>query len=255
VVRVKRFASRHSVQEVVVELGGREELGERPLHLRADRTPKTLYFLVAGQEVLLRIEGLVARRGRVFVEIEDLSRLKGVLEEVKLLGPLFSSMELGDLEEALEALATIEDGEARTEGPYVLVRKGGRRILGRRRLFGDPILDRKFMAGEEIAFSHPEGVAIGLRADLKDGWMRIREGYIRWEDEAVELRHSGASYFVNEGALGELLRGGLLEALDRAESLRMRTLIEELLEGEDPLEALKEEGFVRRVKMNVLASF
>lgn len=253
-VRVKHYAPR-STQGVVVELGGREGLGERYLHLQADRTPKSLHFLAAGQKVLLEMEGLVARRGRVFVEIGDPSRLKKVLEEVRLLDPLFSSMGLGDLEEALEALATIEDGEARTEGPYVLVRKGSRWTLGRRALFGDPILDRKFMAGEEAAFSHPEGVAICLKADLTGGWMRIREGRIRWGTEAVEFRCAGGSHFVNEDALRELLRCGLLGALDCAKSLRMRTLIEGLLEEEDPLGALKEGGFIERVKVDALAKF
>jgi hypothetical protein len=47
----------------------------------------------------------------------------------------------------------------------------------------------------------------------------------------------------------------LLGALERAESSRMRALIEELLEGGDPIEALKEEDFVERVKMNLLAKF
>jgi hypothetical protein len=209
------------------------------------------------QGVLLEIlpGSLIARRGRVFVEARGLSELEEVLEGVRLLGPLLSSLDLEGLEEALETLATLEDGEARAEGPYVLVRKGNSRILVRGALFGDPTLDCELVAGREITLFHPGGVAIGLKADLRGGWMRIQEGHVRWGDEACRLRCEGGIYFVNEGAFQELLRRGLLGALERAESSRMRALIEELLEGGDPIEALKEEDFVERVKMNLLAKF
>jgi hypothetical protein len=164
-------------------------------------------------------------------------------------------LDLGGLEEALEALVALENGEARREGPYVLVRKGNSRILAQGALFGDPTLDCEFVAGREITLSHPGGVAIGLKADLRGGWMRIREGYIGWGDEVCQFYCAGASHFVNESSLRELLRCGLLGALSRSESSRMRALIEELLEGGDPLEALKEEDFVERVKMDLLAKF
>ena len=253
VVRVKRFHSQRSAQEVVVEIGWKE----RRFHFQADGTLKAFSLMATRQGVLLEIlpDLLIARRGRVFVEARSLSELEEVSEGVKILGPLLSSLDLGGLEEALEALATLEDGEARREGPYVLVRKGGSRVLAQGALFGDLTLDCEFVAGREITVSHPRGVAIGLKSDLRGGWMRIREGYIRWGDEVCQFYCTGASHFVNESSLRELLRCGLLGALSRTESLRMRALIEELLEGGDPLEALKEEDFVERVKMNLLAKF
>jgi hypothetical protein len=256
VVWVKRFDSQRSAQEVVVEVGPRKE--ERPLRPEAARIPKKLFFsVIMGQGVLLEIlpGPLIARWGRVFMEACTLRKLKEVLEGVRLLVPLLSSMGLEDLEEALKVLATLEDGEARMEGAYTLIRKGSLRVLGRGALFGDPILDCEFMAGNEVAFSFPVGVAISLKGDLKGGWMRIREGYIRWKNEVSELSCAEASHFVNESSLGELLRCGLLGALSRTESLRMRALIEKLLERGDPLEALKEEGFIEQAEMDLLAEF
>jgi hypothetical protein len=187
--------------------------------------------------------------------VRTLRKLKEILEWVRLLGPLLSSMGLEDLEEALKVPATLEDREARMEGAYTLIRKGSLRVLGRGALFGNPILDCEFMAGNEVAFSFPGGAAIGIKGDLRGGWMRIREGHIRWKNEVSELSCAGASHFVNESSLGELLRCGLLGALSRTESLRMRALMEKLLERGDPLEALKEEGFIERAEMDLLAEF
>jgi len=254
IVKVKRFDSQRSAQEVAVEMGPWGEWQGGCLPIEAGRIPKRLFFVAVGQDVLLEVGPLIARWGRVYVDVCGLPKLKEVLEEARLLRPLLSSMSLGDLEEALEALATLEDGQARAEGPYVLIRKGSLRVLGRGELFGDPNLDCRFMLGEEVGFSFPGGVEIGLKADLRGGWMRMEEGRIRWGNEVCQLYCAGASHFVNEGALRELLRCGLLGALSRSESLRMRTLIEELLR-EDPLEALKEEGFVERIKMDLLAKF
>jgi hypothetical protein len=253
VVRVKRFRPQRLAQEVVVEIGRKE----RRFHLQTDGVLEEFSLVATRQGVLLEIlpDSLIARRGRVFVQAESLSELKEILEGARLLRPLLSSMDLGNLEEALRALAALGEGEARREGPYVLVRKGNSRILVRGALFGDCALDCELVIGREVTLSHPGGVAIGLKADLRGGWMRIQEGYIRWGDEVCWLYCKGGVYFVNEGAFQELLRRGLLGALERAESSRMRVLIEELLEGEDPLEALKEEDFVERVKMNLLAKF
>ncbi len=83
--------------------------------------------------------------------------------------------------------------------------------------------------------------------------MRIQEGCIRWGDKVCQLYCAGATRFVNEGALRELLRCGLLGALDRTECSAMRALIEEVLKGEDPLEALREEGLTERVKMDLVS--
>jgi hypothetical protein len=255
IVRVKHFDSQHSAQEVVVEMGPWEGWEERCLRLEADRTPKGFFFATMGQDVLLQTGSLIARWGRIYADFWSISKLKEALEGVRLLGPLLSCLGLGGLEEALETLATLEDGEARMEGPYVLVRKGSLRVLGRGALFGDPILDCRFVLGEEVSFSFPGGVAIGLKADLGGGWMRMEEGYIRWGNEVCQLYCAGGTHFVNEGALQELLRCGLQGALSRTKSLRMRTLIEELLEKGDPIEALKEEGFIERIKMDLLAKF
>ncbi len=253
-VRVKRFGP-HSAQEVVVEMGTEEGWEERRFPLQAGHAPKRFCFVATGQEVLLETGSLIAKWGRVFVQVRSPSELEKALEEARVLSPLLASMDLGGLEGALEALATIEDGQTRTEGPYVLVRKGDLWTLGRGRLFGDPLLDSRFVAGREVTLSFPGGVAMGLKGDVTQGWMRIQEGYIRWGKEVSRLYCAGAAYFVNEGALRELLRCGLLGALDCAESSAMRVLIEELLKGEDPLEALKEEGLTERVKMDLLAEF
>ncbi len=253
-VRVKRFGP-HSAQEVVVEMGAWEGWEERRFRLPGDRLPKRFCFVAMGQEALLETGSLIAKWGRAFVQVGSLPELEKTLEEARVLGPLLSSMDLGDLEGTLEALATLEDGQTRTEGLYVLVRKGDLRTLGRGGPFGDPVLDSRFMAGCEVFLSLPGGVVVGLKGDVTQGWMRIQEGYIRWGDKVCQLYCAGATRFVNEGALRELLRCGLLGALDRIESSAMRALIEEVLKGEDPLEALKEEGLIERVKMDLLAEF
>jgi hypothetical protein len=105
--------------------------------------------------------GLFLRKGAVYLRTSVKERLDEALEGVKFLRPFLAEIGLSDLEGALETLSQLEEGEIRQEGPYVSSRKRGIsdiRVLRRGSIFGDPLQDGAFLAGETVSFSFPQGV-------------------------------------------------------------------------------------------------
>jgi hypothetical protein len=207
------------------------------------------------------LSGLSAREGRALFRDRGLENVRGALGVAKAFRPLFRAWGLGDLEEALGALAGLKDGEARTEGPYVLVREGDLFALRRGRLFGSLALERAFLTGgEELSFSLPEELEIAFTAEFS--WSSVRVGTLRlrWGEETA--RYPWAYPYVeatDEGAPGLLVRRTLEEWLKRPselpESPRMRALIGELAHSKDPLEAPNDPGFFRRVRLRAVGLF
>jgi len=202
---------------------------------------------------------LFATWGRVFFRAQSFGEISEAIEGAKTLRPLFRALDLADLEEALKALATLKEGEGRTEGPYALARTGGSWSLRRGSLFGDPLLDGAFLAGQAVKLTFPGGIRLTLKGSLFGGMLSLQEGVLEWGDEAV--RFGGGEEFceaLDERPISQLVRMGLWSELDwalRSYPAKVHALIEELREEEDPIEALRSEDFPRRVHMKVLAEF
>jgi hypothetical protein len=248
-VKVWHSASGWTKGAAVVEIGDEERFP-----LWCGDAPKEFHFEAwkAGAEVVVA-SALTAEWGQAFLRTQSLSKVKEALKGAKRLLPLFSSMGLEGLEKALEALLALEEGEARAEGPYVLARGRGFWVMRKGSLFGDAVLDGRFLTGDEVALTYPGDVTVALRGEVVGGSVRIREGYLRWGEEVVRFGPCGAVSALSKNLTREMVRDALERALAQVNSARMRTLVEELLARRDPLKALEREGFTKRVKMRALA--
>jgi hypothetical protein len=206
--------------------------------------------------------GLVVRKGRAFLRATGPEWVEEALEEARILPSFLAALGLSDLEEALSTLSGLEDGEARREGSYLLVREGDTRILRRGEFLGSPNLDAAFFLGRRVSLSYPRGLEITLRGEIAfENDVVLREFALRFEGE--EARHDGTREgkgFSDSAAgdlrrwLASLMRGALKAELERAPlSPKMRALVEELARSEDPLEAPTDEAFFRRLELRLLA--
>jgi hypothetical protein len=247
-VRVWHSASGWTKGAVVVEIEDEERFS-----LWCGDAPKEFHFEAwkGGARVVVA-SALTAEWAQAFFRAQSLSKAKEVLKGTKRLLPLFSSMGLEGLEKALEALLVLKEGEARAEGPYVLARGRGFWVMRKGTLFGDAVLDGRFLTGGEVALTYPGDVTVALRGEVTGGSVRIREGYLRWGEEVVRFGSYAVSA-LSKNLTQEMLRGVLERALAHVDSARMRTLVEELKARRDPLKALEKEGFTERVKMRALA--
>jgi hypothetical protein len=206
--------------------------------------------------------GLVVRKGGAFLRANGPERVEAALAEARILPSFLAALGLSDLEGALEVLSRLEDGEARREGSYLLVREGDTRILRRGEFVGSPRLDAAFFLGKRVSLSYPRGLEIALRGEIvfEDNAV-LREFALRFEGE--EARHDGTREgkgFSNSAAgdlrrwLASLMRGALKAELEEAPlSPKMRALVEELAQSEAPLEAPMDEAFFRRLELRLLA--
>jgi hypothetical protein len=206
------------------------------------------------------VRGLYARKGHVYWRFAGLEGLEDTLKTVRSLASLFAALDLADLEEALLALSRLEDGEARAEGRYALAREGDFRVLFRGHLFGDAALDTALLLEREVIFSGAGGVTVRFRAKVEDEGVdfriKIAQGALGWGEEKVHFASSSRDpRLFEEDILLVLLRDGLWFGLERGAdpSRRMRVLINELVGRDDPLEALKEEGFLAKVHLRLLS--
>jgi hypothetical protein len=207
-----------------------------------------------------------ARRGRVSFYSPDHKNTKRAHEVVKTFRSLFRVFGLEDLEEAFDALTALKDGEARMEGDYVLARRRERWALRRGSVFGNPLLDKAFLLGEEeIALSYPQGLSIAFTTDPVGYKVKIKAIKVRWGEEVASYYPSlyrgpaPEAEVIDEGLPGTLIQMGLKEwsgkSLWPKHSPRMEALLKELSGSENPLEAPKSEDFFRRVHMQALAKF
>jgi hypothetical protein len=211
-----------------------------------------------------------ARKRRVLFHTRAPRIIRKALGEVAPLRPLFEAMGLPDLEEALQALARLKDGEIRQKAPYLLARKGRRRVLKRGSYFDDPALGASFLLGERVVLNYENEVEVALKGILSEARVFLEEASIRWEHEVVQLDKvdSTSTYALDDFAPVRLFKSSLdwthfLNGISLSSvgggsprcSPRMRALIAELTCEENPLEALKDKDFFRRVQLRHLAHF
>jgi hypothetical protein len=213
-----------------------------------------------------------ARKERVLFHTRAPRVIRKTLGEVAPLRPLFEAMGLPDLEGALEDLAGLKDGEIRKKGPYLLARKARRRVLKRGSYFDDPTpaLEANFLLGGRVLLAYENGVEVTLKGILSEARLFLEEASIRWGDEVVQLDkvNPTSAYALDDFAPVHLFKSSLdWTHFLNATSLRiagsgsprcsprMRALIAELTTEEDPLKALKDKDFFRRVQLSHLAHF
>jgi hypothetical protein len=178
-------------------------------------------------------------------------------EEARSLTPLLAALDLEDLEEALAALAKLEDGEARREGRYTVAREGSLRVLWRGELFGDWSLDAAFLLGKPVRLHFREDLRVVLHGHFHGKLLGLEQASVRWRNEMAFV--AGGSLRVICPALeGPLLPRLLHKAfaeLARNEGLSvwLAALVEEAAQEENPAEALGTEEFFRRVHMRALS--
>jgi hypothetical protein len=208
--------------------------------------------------------GLFFRRDRAFFRGHGLNRVRRVLRGVKALSPLFASLGLPDLEEALEvleAMVQLDSPQPQVRGPYVLARSERFYALRRGSIFGNPLLDADFLVKGRVKLSTPKGVEIALEPSFSQaGEVGLKKGSISWDGECEDLVVSIPSIDVNDPhLLTHLVQEGLHFALvfpTLSHSPKMRALLEEIgaLEKQDDLLfALEDEEFFRRVHLRALA--
>lgn len=214
-------------------------------------------------DVEAEVKGIFARKGKAFLREEHPLDVMKKAEAVRTLRPLFAALDLGDLGDALETLAKLDDGEARMEGEYLLIREGGtfgHFILKRGSLLGDFGLDKAFLLGEEVVLSYPGDVELTLRGGgFEDGLVRLAGLEIRWGEEKVRfgvgLKRVEARVNGND-PVGELVRKRVARELRKPDfrpSPRMQALLEALTRQKKPLRALKKEDFSRKVLLSTLS--
>jgi hypothetical protein len=287
-VRAKASRSRKGLESAVFYLSTGNECAfhRRPLTRSfplSGRILSTDFHLTAqaGRVEVYTAGGLVARRERAFLLARSLERVEKALTEVRSLPSLFAALGLSDLGEALEALLALQRGKVRVEGPYLLVRRGKRWILRRGGLFADPHLDALFFQEKWVKLPLPQGLEVSLKAGKeplshraveralfgavrlpqkeKPRWerMTLLELKLSWEGETAHyskgnIWKSAADKTLLESLLRETLKAWLKKP---PRSPKMRALIAELAEAEDPLEAPKDPEFFRRVYLRALSLF
>jgi hypothetical protein len=198
-----------------------------------------------------------AQEGRAFLSADTLDKVEEVSGVVRVFSPLLQVFGLGDLEEAVEELKGLKEGEVRAEGARVLARRGGLWTLLFGTLFGPPALDAAFVLGEELVFSYPQDLEVALRGRLDKRKVDACEIEVRWEGEVARNKvwYPGVE-LTDRGFPQALVRKTAKKWLDREKvlgSAKIRVLLQELAEADDPLEAPRDPEFFRRAQLRALA--
>jgi hypothetical protein len=161
--------------------------------------------------------GLRIVNRRVFLRTANRKPLEKTLEGAKALRPLLATMGLSDLEDAIEALLGLGEGEGRAEGGYVLARSGGFWALWRGTFLGDPNLDVALLAEREAVLPSVEGVALSFKVRFMCSKLYVDRLNIGWEGGSRHIKGSGMlseSLFAQRSVvrllqkeLGEVLKG------------------------------------------------
>jgi hypothetical protein len=214
-------------------------------------------------DVRVELNEIFAREGKAFFVGRKPQRVREKRETVSALRPLFAALGLGDLEEALETLSGLGEGEARMEGEYLLARQRGEAgyfVLKRGSLLGDFALDKAFLMGEEIVLSFPGDVELVLRGCGSEmGVLELENLEVRWGEEKTRLytiMRCVKAQANGDDPVEELVRKMVERGpreVDSPLSPRMRALLEALARRKRPLQALKKEGFLRKVLLDALS--
>jgi hypothetical protein len=97
-------------------------------------------------------------------------------------------MGFSDLEDAIEALLALGEGEERVEGGYILARSGGFWALWRGTFLGDPNLDVALLAGQKVGLPPIEGVALSFKVRFMCSKVYVDRLDIGWEEGSRHIR-------------------------------------------------------------------
>jgi hypothetical protein len=247
--------------EVEVELVGKTRPGEALRLPTPVRPNEGLDFhFETGRVEVYTDSRLLVRGDWAFLKASSLEKARKSRRTATFLRPVLSAMGVSDLEEALEALGTIESGEVRLEGGYLLARGRGFWLLNRGSLLGDPGLDEALLTGREVVLAFPEGVEVAFRLELDRKWaredeMRLSGVRFRLGEEAVAFDRAVVFHeeVLSKKALVKALQGlvdlelrslerGAGGSLERA-SPRALLFLKAFVRHEDPLGALEEGRF------------
>ena len=198
-------------------------------------------------------------KGAVFLRAFSEESVREALKNIAHFRSLLGEVELSDLEVALKKLSGLKEGEARREGSYVLARGEDIRVLRRGGFFEDPLLEGALLLGKPVALPSADELQVRLKVDFyRDraglGWFSLR-----WRGERIDLerRHFSDSFsLLEENWLFSLIRG-VFRYLAGNPLLpgRIVALAQEVIEREDPLEALRSEGVLQGAHLRTLAQF
>jgi len=179
------------------------------------------------------------------------------LKDLRIFRPLLRAFGIEDLEEALEILLTLENGEFRRVGPYLLVKTLILATLHKGELFGDLALDAKFLMGERVVFRYPSGVEVAFKpfGTFVQGWPVFKGLSIIWEEDEFFYNGNGFPYWkdIPDGEIvNKMFSYALRAGAMRRSSPRMEALIEELKKRRSPLRALREPRFLQEVCLRAL---
>jgi hypothetical protein len=229
--------------EVEARLSG-TEIEVRAGKAKGNRRETFLFWLRAGKE-------------KAFFHGSTPDAVGRTLAVVRTARGLFEALGLSDLEGALEALASLENGAARGWNGYLLARKGKVKALTRGTPFGDPSLGKAFLLGGEVSLIAPlEDLSIGLRCAFEKALVEVTHVSLRWGETAVEFSSRALVDPLAEDLGEEVVRAASRYALTY-ESLppKLEALLAELSEEERPTQALKEKEFLRKVGLLALGRF
>ena len=184
-------------------------------------------------------------------------RAREELRDLRIFRPLLRAFGIEDLEEALEVLLTLENGEFRRVGPYLLVKTWRLLALHKGRLFGNPALDAKFLMGERVVFRYPSGVEVTFTplGTFVQGWPNLMGLSVVWKEGEFFWKGVGFPYWKDipdDETINKIFRYALRAGAMRRSSPRMEALIEELKKRRSPLRALREPRLLQEVCLRAL---
>ncbi len=203
-----------------------------------------------------------AVNNRVYFIGTDPGHLEEVLKVARHLRFGFQAMGIDDLEEAIETLRGLKEGEARSHGPYALASAKRYSLAGTQRfwflyrgpLLGAPELDEKLILGKPVTLSFPGDVEVRLKAssfwnqEVRLGFLEVRLG-----EEALRFENPSSFFddlFSRNPVVGAI-QAGLNEELRRMEGGEKRSplngaspqalaLVRVLAQYENPFDILAE---------------
>jgi hypothetical protein len=233
--------------------------GEKPFRFPTplDLTEEKLGFSIWPDVVdFAASSGLRTLNRKAFFRSSSPEGTEKALNTAKALRPFFSAIGLEDLESALQALASLQEGEARMEGPYVIARMGGVFALRRGLMLGDPYADGSLLTKGEAHVAFPRGVELDLKIQIGTNYyfavpvvrityFRIRVGgeevaFGDWGSERNIFFRNPISSVLKAGLEKELRfrRGEVPPAVWEEFPPRVAAVLIALVRHEDPLIAL-----------------
>jgi len=161
--------------------------------------------------------GLHVLGRKAFLRTSNRKPLESTWESARALRPLLATMGLSDLEDAIEALLGLEEGEGRVERRYVLGRGGGFWALWRGDFLEHPDLAVAALAGREAVLPLVEGVTLSFRVGFLCSKAYLDRLGISWKGGNLPIQGDkmfSESLFAQR-PIARLLQRGLAEALKR----------------------------------------